>query len=200
MQTDNYRTELKSALENLNDVNGTIYSSCIHIAMQGELEEWNKSVPAGEVHHFDFELLQNSDDTNIQLLLKLMSHVSETYESLKNINNINLGEEQNDKGEKFKKIISDCLTFKEYSEIYTYLSNLFPSINDEEKNGKYRELETYIWDTVRNLGLEAEIIDYVGYDPSTCESEIECVQKLTQPEDVYAGMLHFLSRETKFRW
>ena len=72
MQTDNYRDNLKSALENLREVNGSIRSSCINIAVNGELEEWNKSVPVGEIHHFDFEIFQNSDDTNIQLLIKLM--------------------------------------------------------------------------------------------------------------------------------
>ena len=93
---------------------------------------------------------------------------------------------------KFDKIISHCLTFKEYSDIQEYLSNLFPSIDYEEKKCKYEELETYIWDTVRNLDLEDEIIGYVGCNPYTGESEIGCVQKLDKPEDVYAGMLHFL--------
>lgn len=58
--------------------------------MQGELKEWNQSVPIGEVHQFDFELFKNSDDTNIQLLVKLMETVDETFETLKNINSINV--------------------------------------------------------------------------------------------------------------
>ena len=41
---------------------------------------------------------------------------------------------------KFDKIISHCLTFKEYSDIQEYLSNLYPSIDDEEKICKYKEL------------------------------------------------------------
>lgn len=93
MQTENYRDNLKEALKNLIKVNGSIYYSCIDIVMQGELKEWNKSVPIGEVHQFDFELFKNSDDTNIQLLVKLMETVDETFETIKNINSLKLDEE-----------------------------------------------------------------------------------------------------------
>ncbi len=93
MQTENYRENLKEALKNLIKVNGIIYYSCIDIVMQGELKEWNKSVPIGEVHQFDFELFKNSDDTNIQLLVKLMETVDETFETIKNINSLKLDEE-----------------------------------------------------------------------------------------------------------
>ncbi len=93
MQTENYRENLKEALKNLIKVNGSIYYSCIDIVMQGELKEWNKAVPIGEVHQFDFELFKNSDDTNIQLLVKLMETVDETFETIKNINSLKLDEE-----------------------------------------------------------------------------------------------------------
>ncbi len=41
------------------------------------------------------ELFKNSDDTNIQLLVKLMETVDETFESIKNINGINVEEDEN---------------------------------------------------------------------------------------------------------
>jgi hypothetical protein len=44
----------------------------------------------GEVHQFDFELFRNSDDTNIQLLVKLIEKVDETYHTIKNLNGIEL--------------------------------------------------------------------------------------------------------------
>jgi len=90
MQTDNYRENLKEALRNLIKVNESIYSSIIDVSMQGELKEFNDAVPIGEVHQLDFELFKNSDDTNVQLLIKLMETVNETFESIKNINSINL--------------------------------------------------------------------------------------------------------------
>ena len=58
--------------------------------MQGELKEWNDTVPIGEVHEFDFMLFKNSADTNILLLVKLMEAVDSTFESIKNINAIEI--------------------------------------------------------------------------------------------------------------
>ena len=96
MQTENYKSNLKEALKNLIAVNGSIYNSLIDITMQGELKEWNSNVPIGEVHQFDFELFKNSSDTNIQLLVKLMEHVDETFESIKNLNSIEIDIEAQD--------------------------------------------------------------------------------------------------------
>ncbi len=93
MQTDNYRENLKEALKNLIRVNESIYGSIIDVSMQGDLKEFNDAVPIGEVHQLDFELFKNSDDTNVQLLIKLMEMVDETFESIKNINSIKLDEE-----------------------------------------------------------------------------------------------------------
>jgi hypothetical protein len=92
MQTDNYKSNLKSALENLIKVNESIFNSLIDISMQGDLVEWNNTVPIGETHQFDFELFKNSDDTNIQMLVKLIETVDETFESIKNINSITFDE------------------------------------------------------------------------------------------------------------
>jgi hypothetical protein len=90
MQQNNYKENLKETLKNLIKINQSIYSSLIDISVQGELKEWNNSVPIGETHQFDFQIFKNSDDTNIQLLVKLMESVDETYESIKNINSISI--------------------------------------------------------------------------------------------------------------
>ena len=88
MQTDSYKDNLKSALENLIKVNESIFNSLIDISMQGDLKEWNNTVPIGETHQLDFELFKNSDDTNIQMLVKLIETEDETFESFRNINSI----------------------------------------------------------------------------------------------------------------
>lgn len=93
MNFKNYHSNLKDALKKLIDVNNTIYSSIIDIAMQGELSEWNDSVPIGEVHQFDFEIFKNSEDVNIHLLVNLFEKVNETYEAIKGINYIDLDDE-----------------------------------------------------------------------------------------------------------
>lgn len=92
MQSDSYKENLKEALKNLIKVNESIFNSLIDISMQGDLKEWNSEVPIGETHQFDFELFKNSGDTNIQLLVKLIENVDATFETLKNINSIELNE------------------------------------------------------------------------------------------------------------
>jgi len=94
MQSEDYRETLEDALKNLVEVNRKIYDSIIPIAMAGELSEWNKSVPIGETHYFDFELFKNCTDTNIQLLVKLIEKVEETHQTIKNVNAIETKEEE----------------------------------------------------------------------------------------------------------
>ena len=93
MQSEQYRESLKDALKNLIEVNSMIYDSMIPIAMAGELKEWSSSVPIGETHNFDFELFKNCGDTNIQLLVKLIEKVDETYHTIKNMNAIEMEED-----------------------------------------------------------------------------------------------------------
>jgi hypothetical protein len=93
MQSDNYKEILRDALQNLVKVNQSIMDSLIPISMQGELKEWNDSVPIGEIHQFDFALFKSCDDINIQLLVKLIENVDETYQTIKNSNGIELDEQ-----------------------------------------------------------------------------------------------------------
>lgn len=97
MQSEQYLESLKGALENLVNVNRSIFDSLVQIETQGELKNWVSSVPIGEVHQFDFELFRNSEDTNIQLLVKLIEQVEDTYQSIKNINGLKIsGEEESE--------------------------------------------------------------------------------------------------------
>jgi hypothetical protein len=88
MQTPDYKENLKDALANLIKVNESIFNSMVSITMQGELKEWSDAVPPGETHNFDFEIFKNSTDTNIQLLVKLIEKVDETFNTIKNLNSI----------------------------------------------------------------------------------------------------------------
>ena len=94
MQSDHYKESLKETLKTLKTANEDIFASMIHVLTQGTLKEWNNEVPIGEVHQFDWDLFKNSDDTNIQLLVKLMETVDETYQSIQNINAIKMDKEE----------------------------------------------------------------------------------------------------------
>ncbi len=94
MQPKDYEDSIKDSMKNLIGVKHSIFESLTSIIMQGELYEWNRSVPVGEIHYFEYDLFKNSDDTNIQLLLQLFDKVSETYQTIKNINCIQIKEEE----------------------------------------------------------------------------------------------------------
>ena len=89
MQTENYRANLREALETLIKVNNQIFHAIIGVGMAGELKEWNDTVPIGETHELSFELFRNLDDANLKLLTDLMLRVEETYDSIRNLNGIN---------------------------------------------------------------------------------------------------------------
>jgi hypothetical protein len=93
MQTEYYKECVQGALKNLLEVNQSIVDSLIPIAMNGELSEWNKSVPVGEVHQFNFELFKSCDDMNIKLLVEVLEKVDSTYDMIKNLNDITLDDE-----------------------------------------------------------------------------------------------------------
>ena len=88
MQTENYRANLQETLQTLMNLNGSLYLNLIGIAMQGELKDFNDAVPVGETHKFDFAIFENCTDVNIQLLVKLINAVDETFLSIQNINGI----------------------------------------------------------------------------------------------------------------
>jgi hypothetical protein len=92
MQQESYQANLKEALKNLTKVNKSIYNSIIDISMQGDLKEWNNKISIGETFQFDFELFKNSEDTNISLLVELIEKVDSTYQAIKNINGLDIGE------------------------------------------------------------------------------------------------------------
>lgn len=93
MQSEGYRENLKEALMNLVKVNEGIYNCMIQLLMQGEMKGWNDNVPIGETHVFEWELFKNSSDTNIQMLVKIIEQVDQTYNSIKNINAIEMEDE-----------------------------------------------------------------------------------------------------------
>jgi hypothetical protein len=90
MQSESYKDNLIETLKNLVQVNESIYRSVINISMQGELKEFNDAVPIGEEHELQWDLFKNSNDVNIQLLIKLMGQVEDVFQSICNLNNIEL--------------------------------------------------------------------------------------------------------------
>lgn len=88
MSKEAYRTGLISALEKMIEASNCLFDGAVSIALSGELKEWSDSVPEGEVHTFEFDLLKNSQDGNIRLIVELMEKIEEHYERICNLNGI----------------------------------------------------------------------------------------------------------------
>ena len=71
-------------------------SRMIDLITAGELSDWNASVPVGEILSFDWDLFKNCDDTNIAMVVKCIELVDSTYNSIKNINAIEINENEED--------------------------------------------------------------------------------------------------------
>lgn len=98
MQDENYKDTLKEAVRTLVNSTFKIFESMVNVETQGELKDWTATVPAGEVHQFDFDIFKNSKDVNVQLLVKVLENIGDTIKSLVNINALEMDEvEEEDK-------------------------------------------------------------------------------------------------------
>lgn len=88
MQNPEYRSILEDAVKNLEMANQTIFNSMIDLAMQGELKDWNETVPVGESHFFDMDIFRNSNDINLRLLAGIIEFIDNSIVSLRNLNHL----------------------------------------------------------------------------------------------------------------
>ena len=87
--SDNYYLEsLIDATKSLVEMRQSIYDTIFHVAMTGELSEWNKTIEIGTEIKFTIDIFEGCTDSNIHLLLKLMAEVDQTIDSLININGL----------------------------------------------------------------------------------------------------------------
>lgn len=88
MDKETYRAGLISALEKMIEASNCLFDGAVSIALAGELKEWSDSVPVGEVHTFEFDLLKNCQDNNIRMIVELMEKIEELYDRICNLNGI----------------------------------------------------------------------------------------------------------------
>lgn len=94
MRNEKYKNSLKETVQALVKANDIIFDSLINVETQDDLKEWNLTVPEGEVHQFDFEIFRNSADVNVQLIVKVIETIADTIQSIMNINDFDLDEDE----------------------------------------------------------------------------------------------------------
>ena len=90
MSPEPYKQSLSDAVAKLMDIRELLFDVTFQVAITNELKDWSDTVDVGEVHTISKELLESCDDTNVQLLTQLLTHVEKTCESLLNLNNLEL--------------------------------------------------------------------------------------------------------------
>lgn len=85
-----YSENVATTASTLREMRETLFRDIFSIVMSGEMKEWNDSVKIGESFEFDKRLFEACDDYNVQLLTKLLTEIENTYDSLVNINNLKL--------------------------------------------------------------------------------------------------------------
>jgi hypothetical protein len=99
-EEEDYREELEHTAYRLLDMRESLFEAIVQILAKGELKEWCESMDEGEKVTFTKEIFEGCDDTNVQLLTKLLSQVEKTFGSLCNLNDLEIytgdGEEEDD--------------------------------------------------------------------------------------------------------
>lgn len=86
MKTEDYKNKVADTANYLIEAREKLFELAFHLAMTGELNEWQKEFPLGEQFTFNTELMNALDDTNIQLIAHLQKTMLETIKQLNNEN------------------------------------------------------------------------------------------------------------------
>ena len=92
MSPDPYKQSLTDAIAKLIDIRELLFDATFQVAITNELKDWSDTVDVGEVHTISKELLDSCSDTNVQLLVRLLTSVEKTCESLLNLNSLDIAE------------------------------------------------------------------------------------------------------------
>ena len=82
-----YKKEYKNELENvkswLDFHEEDIFNFMVQLANKGKWKEWSDKVKENDNFYFDIEMLQNTGDENVNLLMDLYNKVLEVKEKMK---------------------------------------------------------------------------------------------------------------------
>lgn len=83
-----YKESLSAAIALLIEVREQINEATFHVAVTGELKEWSDTMEEGDEIVMPKEVLEACADANVQLLVRLLTAVEKTCDSLVDINNL----------------------------------------------------------------------------------------------------------------
>ncbi len=79
----NYKERIESLHEFLNEFQEGIFTQMLDIASAGVWKEWMQTIKAGELFNFNNEMLENTNDKNIEILWELYYKIEEIKPRIK---------------------------------------------------------------------------------------------------------------------
>jgi len=89
---DPYKESLSAAVTRLIEIREQIYDTTFQVAITGELKEWSDTIEEGDSYTISKEVFGGCSDENVRLLVRLMTAVEKTCDSLLNFNNLEVEE------------------------------------------------------------------------------------------------------------
>ncbi len=83
-----YKEALETAVQCLDDAEGHAMSGVLNIAFAGEYKELGRLYDVGEILEIEPAMFEDTEDTNIDLLLKLVYEINSVKETLCNLNGL----------------------------------------------------------------------------------------------------------------
>lgn len=81
-----YREFIIQTINTLVECDNQIFTEGLNLLMNYELKEIDEVFEEGDVFEFSINHLENSTDTNVQLILKTIKEIRQTINSLQNLN------------------------------------------------------------------------------------------------------------------
>ena len=81
-----YREFIIQTINTLVECDNQIFTEGLNLLMNNELKQIDEVFEEGDVFEFSINHLENSTDTNVQLILKTIKEIRQTINSLQNLN------------------------------------------------------------------------------------------------------------------
>ena len=81
-----YREFIIQTINTLVECDNQIFTEGLNLLMNNELKQIEEVFEEGDVFEFSINHLENSTDTNVQLILKTIKEIRQTINSLQNLN------------------------------------------------------------------------------------------------------------------
>ncbi len=82
-KNEEYNQALAEIRSKLSDVEDDLFDACVQLAVLGKWKKWSDEQPVGSTVYFDGDMLKESGDENITILIQLLDYIADRNTKLK---------------------------------------------------------------------------------------------------------------------